>query len=160
MLVAPQVCWCTETQKAKQKAIDEGAARIESLSAEIEQGVALSARLQPEIDSLKKEAEKNKQALEQAAAIRKKQNGEFVAESGDLKDSVAAVKKAVNILKKKDAGPTSFLQVTSKASQVKSALQKMFSRSHRQGSSKRFFFFFRPSTSHGRNGSTYLLASR
>ena len=128
-----EVCWCTDTQKAKQKSIDEGAARIDSLSAEIEQGVALSARLQPEIDSLKKEAEKNKQALEQASAIRKKQSGEFEAESGDLKDSIAAVDKAVNLLKKKDSGATSFLQVASKASQVKSALRQMFSKSHRCG---------------------------
>ncbi|CAE7789769.1 unnamed protein product [Symbiodinium sp. CCMP2592] len=125
------VCWCTETQKAKQKAIDEGGARIESLSAEIEQGVALSARLQPEIESLKKEEEKNKQALEQASAIRKKQSGEFEAESGDLKDSIAAVRKAVNLLNKKDAGATSFLQVASKASQVKSALRQVFSMRHR-----------------------------
>lgn len=127
------VCWCTETQKARQKAIDEGGARIDSLSAEIEQGVALSARLQPEIDSLKKEQEKNKQALEQASAIRKKQSGEFEAESGDLKDSIAAVRKAVNLLKKDDPAPraTSFLQVASKASQVKSALRQMLSKSHR-----------------------------
>jgi len=125
------VCWCTETQKAKQKAIDEGGARIESLSAEIEQGVALSARLQPEIESLKKEEEKNKQALEQASAIRKKQSGEFESESGDLKDSIAAVRKAVNLLNKKDAGATSFLQVASKASQVKSALRQVFSMRHR-----------------------------
>ncbi|CAE7482641.1 unnamed protein product [Symbiodinium sp. CCMP2456] len=126
------VCWCTETQKAKQKAIDEGGARIESLSAEIEQGVALSARLQPEIESLKKEEEKNKQALEQASAIRKKQSGEFEAESGDLKDSIAAVRKAVNLLNKKDAPrATSFLQVASKASQVKSALRQMLSKSRR-----------------------------
>ncbi|CAJ1363142.1 unnamed protein product [Effrenium voratum] len=102
-------CWCTETQKSKQAAIEEGSARIESLAAEIEQGIALSARLGPEIESLQKEAEKNQQALQQATAIREKQVSEFEAESKDLQESISAVRKAVKAGKSK-----SFLQTSSR----------------------------------------------
>ena len=119
---ACQACWCTETQKSKQAAIEEGSARIESLAAEIEQGIALSARLGPEIESLQKEAEKNQQALQQATAIREKQVSEFEAESKDLQESISAVRKAVKAGKSK-----SFLQTSSRNAAL------AFAKSRRQG---------------------------
>lgn len=128
------VCWCGETQKSKQSAIDEGTAKIQELAAEIEQGIALSSRLGPEIDSLKSEFEKNAAALKQAAAIREKQSTEFEEQSKDLAESISAVKKALKVMSKKETKESkesvSFLQ-TSKSSEVSSALREVFVRSRR-----------------------------
>lgn len=129
-----EVCWCGETQKSKQSAIDEGTAKIQELAAEIEQGIALSSRLGPEIDSLKSEFEKNAAALKQAAAIREKQSTEFEEQSKDLAESISAVKKALKVMSKKETKESkesvSFLQ-TSKSSEVSSALREVFVRSRR-----------------------------
>lgn len=137
-----EVCWCGETQKSKQSAIDEGTAKIQELAAEIEQGIALSSRLGPEIDSLKSEFEKNAAALKQAAAIREKQSTEFEEQSKDLAESISAVKKALKVMSKKETKESkesvSFLQ-TSKSSEVSSALREVFVRSRRPvaGSSRK-----------------------
>ena len=137
-----EVCWCGETQKSKQSAIDEGTAKIQELAAEIEQGIALSSRLGPEIDSLKSEFEKNAAALKQAAAIREKQSTEFEEQSKDLAESISAVKKALKVMSKKETKESkesvSFLQ-TSRSSEVSSALREVFVRSRRPvaGSSRK-----------------------
>lgn len=101
------VCWCTGTKKKKALAIDEGAARINTLSSEIEQGIALSARLGPELEALKKEVERNNGALREAAAIRAKQVKEYAAESEDLKGSIAALKQAMKTLDNKEGSSAS-----------------------------------------------------
>lgn len=101
------VCWCTGTKKKKALAIDEGAARINTLSSEIEQGVALSARLGPELEALKNEVERNNGALRQAAAIRAKQAKEYVAESKDLEGSMVALKQAMKTLDNEDGSSAS-----------------------------------------------------
>eukprot|EP00930_Biecheleria_cincta_P056257 TRINITY_DN42409_c0_g1_i1.p1 TRINITY_DN42409_c0_g1~~TRINITY_DN42409_c0_g1_i1.p1 ORF type:complete len:703 (+),score=218.86 TRINITY_DN42409_c0_g1_i1:71-2179(+) len=126
------VCWCTSTKKAKTLAIEEGAARIDALTSEIEQGIALSARLGPEIEALKNEVVRNSGALRQAVTIREKQEKEFEAESEDLRGSISALKQAMIVIGKEDAGlapgpapapaATSMLQVSSKS--MNSALRR------------------------------------
>lgn len=125
------VCWCTSTKKAKTLAIEEGAARIDTLSSEIEQGIALSARLGPEIDALKKEVVRNSGALRQAVTIREKQEKEYEGESEDLRGSISALKQAMIVIGKEEEGlapgpapapaAASMLQVSSKS--MKSALR-------------------------------------
>jgi len=128
------VCWCTESKKDKTLAIEEAKARITNLENEIEQGVATIARLGPEIDSLKKEAEKNDEAMKGAIAIREKQVKQYAQESKDLKDSISALKSAVAVMKKNEGTKekksefiqmqaASFLQVSA-ASRMKAGLKK------------------------------------
>eukprot|EP00930_Biecheleria_cincta_P048008 TRINITY_DN3338_c0_g1_i4.p1 TRINITY_DN3338_c0_g1~~TRINITY_DN3338_c0_g1_i4.p1 ORF type:complete len:738 (+),score=202.77 TRINITY_DN3338_c0_g1_i4:79-2292(+) len=117
------VCWCTGTKKAKALAIEEGEARINQLSSDIDQAVALSARIGPELEALKNEVERNNGALRQATAIRSKQVKEYEAESEDLEGSIAALKQAMNTLDNKEGSSasapapagTSMLQVSSQS---------------------------------------------
>lgn len=96
------VCWCTGTKKAKTKAIEDGTARIDTLTSEIEQGIAQSARLAPEIEALKKEAVRNSGALRQAVTMREKQEKEFEAETEDLRGSISALKQAMLVIGKEE----------------------------------------------------------
>lgn len=99
------VCWCTSTKKARTLAIEEGTARIDTLTSEIEQGIALSARLGPEIEALKKEVVRNSGALRQAVTIREKQEKEYMAETEDLRGSISALKQAMLVIGKEAGGP-------------------------------------------------------
>merc|ERR1719160_2467187 len=84
------VCWCETNDKLKTKAIAEGEQKIEDLTSEIEELTQTSARLETEIKNLKKEVEKNQQALDEATAIRQKELAEFNEEEKDNLEAIAA----------------------------------------------------------------------
>merc|ERR1719160_427694 len=85
-------CWCETNDKLKTKEIAEAEEKIDALTTEIEELTQLSARLGTEIKNLKKEVEKNQQALDQAAAIRAKELAEFNEEEKDSLEAIAALK--------------------------------------------------------------------
>merc|ERR1719421_1397864 len=102
-------CWCTTNDKKKTKAIEDGNARIQDLTAAIEEGSGKSAQLTTEIGNLEKEVAKNQAALDKATSMRQKQLAEFNAEEKDLLQSIGSLKSAVTVLKKHN----SFLQTRS-----------------------------------------------
>merc|ERR1719428_723557 len=102
-------CWCETNDKLKTKQIAEAEEKIEALTTEIEQLTQLSARLGTEIKNLKKEVEKNQQALDTAAAIRAKELAEFNEEEKDSLEAISALKAAIIVLSKHHE--PSFLQV-------------------------------------------------
>merc|ERR1719337_380196 len=96
-------CWCETNDKLKTQAIADGKAKIESLTAAIEEHTANSARLNTEIANLEKEVSKNQGALDTATALRTKQLAEFNEEEKDMLQSISALKSAVITLSKHNA---------------------------------------------------------
>merc|ERR1719262_1241493 len=73
-------CWCETNDREKTKSIADAEARINALTAAIEEFTANSARLNTEIANLEQEVAKNSDALDKATAMRKKELAEFNAE--------------------------------------------------------------------------------
>jgi len=97
-------CWCATNDKEKTAAIKTAEEKITTLTANIEEMTATSARLSAEITNLNTEIAKNQQALDKATAIRKKELAQFNAEEKDAIQSVTALKNAVTVLKKHHGG--------------------------------------------------------
>jgi len=97
-------CWCETNDKEKTKSIADAESHIEDLTTKIEELTAGSARLNTEIKNLDKEVAENQNALDQATAIRQKELAEFNAEEKDLLQSISALKSAVTVLSKHNAG--------------------------------------------------------
>merc|ERR1719316_146697 len=110
-------CWCETNDKEKTKAIADGEARIESLTALIEELTAKSAQLNTEIKNLEKEVAKNQEALDAATEMRMKQLAEFQGEEKDMLGAVSALKSAITVLEKQHAGASSLLQVQNSGTQ-------------------------------------------
>merc|ERR1719498_2208784 len=108
-------CWCETNDKEKTKAIADAEAKITDLTTKIEELTASSARLNTEIKNLEKEVAENQEALDQATALRQKELAEFNAEEKDALQAISALKSAVTVLSKHNAGafmqlPASHLQ--------------------------------------------------
>merc|ERR1740138_940362 len=97
-------CWCETNDKEKTKSIADAESHIEDLTTKIEELTAGSARLNTEIKNLEKEVAENQNALDQATAIRQKELAEFNAEEKDLLQSISALKSAITVLSKHQAG--------------------------------------------------------
>merc|ERR1719174_1778610 len=97
-------CWCETNDKEKTKSIADAESHIEDLTTKIEELTASSARLNTEIKNLEKEVAENQNALDQATAIRQKELAEFNAEEKDLLQSISALKSAITVLSKHQAG--------------------------------------------------------
>jgi len=102
-------CWCETNDKEKTKAIEDAEAKISDLTTKIEELTASSARLTTEIKNLEKEVAENQEALDQATALRQKELAEFNAEEKDALQAIGALKSAVTVLSKHNAG--AFVQV-------------------------------------------------
>merc|ERR1740117_967038 len=102
-------CWCETNDKEKTKSIEDAESKISDLTTKIEELTALSARLTTEIKNLEKEVAENQEALDQATALRQKELAEFNAEEKDALQAIGALKSAVTVLSKHNAG--AFMQV-------------------------------------------------
>merc|ERR1719310_2625856 len=91
-------CWCETNDKEKTKAIADAKKQISELTAAIEAGTAKKSTLETELEKLAKEIAKSTSALEQATAIRTKENGEFAADQADMSANAASLKGAVEAL--------------------------------------------------------------
>merc|ERR1719506_3283336 len=94
------MCWCETNDKEKTKAIAEGKQSISELSAAIEENTALGSTREVEIGALEKDVAALEKGLEEAAALRQKENAEFNTQEKDLITSIASLKGAVNTLSK------------------------------------------------------------
>merc|ERR1719326_978402 len=90
-------CWCETNDKEKSAAIEEAEDAITSLTADIEEFTASSARLNTEIKNLEAEIAKNTEALDKVTALRQKELAEFNAEEKDMLQSIGALKSAVTV---------------------------------------------------------------
>merc|ERR1719284_1356793 len=116
-------CWCETNDKEKTKAIADAEAKITDLTTKIEELTASSARLNTEIKNLEKEVAENQEALDQATALRQKELAEFNAEEKDALQAISALKSAVTVLSKHNAG--AFMQMsTSTMSGIAASVQQ------------------------------------
>merc|ERR1740117_2478790 len=102
-------CWGETNDKEKTKSIEDAESKISDLTTKIEELTASSARLTTEIKNLEKEVAENQEALDQATALRQKELAEFNAEEKDALQAIGALKSAVTVLSKHNAG--AFMQV-------------------------------------------------
>jgi len=124
------VCWCETNEKEKVKAIADAEAKDKDLSAEIESRAARFGSVSTEIEAMKKQIAEDKQALEQATAIREKEAAAFRGNEKDTVQAITNLKNAVAVLKKHQGGDsnkisgTGFLQMdASLLSSVRSVLR-------------------------------------
>merc|ERR1719443_921065 len=88
-------CWCETNDKDKTKAISDGNDKSASLTASIEKNTALASTRETEIAALTDEVAALTKALEEAKALREKQNDEFNSTEKDLIQSIHSLKNAV-----------------------------------------------------------------
>jgi len=93
-------CWCETNDKDKTKAIADGNDMIATLTASIESNTALASTRETEIATLTAEAADLTKALEDAKALREKENDEFNLNEKDLIQSIGSLKNAVRQLGK------------------------------------------------------------
>jgi len=93
-------CWCKTGETEKTAAIKAAKLKLEELKAFIEEGGATVARLGTEIESLKASIADGQESLQKATGIREGEREEFAAEEADTKETLAALKDAVEVLSK------------------------------------------------------------
>merc|ERR1719498_1682195 len=93
-------CWCTTNYAAKTKAIEDGKAAIEQLTADIESFTALGQQLKDDLEQANKDVSENEMELSQATSIREKEHEEFVEAEKDQKMSIVGLTKAVDAIGK------------------------------------------------------------
>merc|ERR1719460_119499 len=84
------VCWCETNDKEKTKAIADGQQKSKELTAAIEEAKALASTRETEIGQLNADVADLTKALEEAAAIREKENAEFNVQEKDLTASITS----------------------------------------------------------------------
>jgi len=105
-------CWCVTTTSEKTAAIEAAETKLDELSGFLEEAAAKSAELKTEIAALEDDIAKDNEALSSAAAMREKENKEFLAEEADAKETLGLLSEAISVLGKvqllqKHAGKTS-----------------------------------------------------
>merc|ERR1719305_10215 len=98
------VCWCETNEKEKTKAIEIAKQMVTDHTATIEETAAKNAQLTTDVAQLKKEIADNTAALEQATALRTKENGEFNTDEKDAIASIGSLKNAVMTLGEHNEG--------------------------------------------------------
>merc|ERR1719281_258591 len=88
-------CWCETNDKDKTKAIADGKNSVASLTASFDKNTALASTRETEIAALTDEVASLTKALEEAKALREKQNDEFNMTEKDLIQSIHSLKNAV-----------------------------------------------------------------
>jgi len=107
-------CWCEKTTKRKAAAIEESQMELRALGQQILKLKGRIATLTAEIAELTEAIRMNEDAQAEATAIRQKENAAFTAEADEMKQALAALQKAVIVLrdatKPKPQPPTALLQ--------------------------------------------------
>jgi hypothetical protein len=124
-------CWCETNDKEKTKAIADAERHITALTAAIEAGTAKSSQLETELEKLAADIAKQTSALEQATAIRAKENAEFSADQADMSANAVSLKGAVEALSAAHPGAAlsqqTLMQVRAVLKKHADQHQKMFS---------------------------------
>lgn len=124
-------CWCETNDKEKTKAIGDAERHITELTAAIEAGTAKVSELETDLSKLAADIAKQTSALEQATAIRAKENAEFTADYKDMAANAESLKGAVEALGKAHPGAAlsqaTLMQVRAVLKKHAEQHQKMFS---------------------------------
>merc|ERR1719201_1439156 len=106
--------WCDQVRDEKTKSIAEATAQIEELAAAIDKAESDAEVLTEEIANLEKEVAQLQADVDSATVQRKKEKADYDAAHQDLSESVDAIGRAIQTLKRKEADvPQSLMQVSS-----------------------------------------------
>merc|ERR1719263_1741791 len=106
--------WCNQVRDEKTKSIEEATAQIEELAAAIDKAEADAEVLTQEIAELEKEVAKLTADADSATAVRKKENTDYNAAHTDLSESIDAIARAIQTLKRREGDVAqSLVQVSS-----------------------------------------------
>eukprot|EP00444_Apocalathium_aciculiferum_P006178 CAMPEP_0183397194 /NCGR_PEP_ID=MMETSP0370-20130417/10436_1 /TAXON_ID=268820 /ORGANISM="Peridinium aciculiferum, Strain PAER-2" /LENGTH=761 /DNA_ID=CAMNT_0025578041 /DNA_START=74 /DNA_END=2360 /DNA_ORIENTATION=+ len=97
-LYAKYKCYCDTNEADKTAEIERLTKEIAVLGAKIEELQAHNGKLSKEVAKLDADMAQNKQDREEATALRKKENEEFLAEEADLVQAIAQMKDAIKVL--------------------------------------------------------------
>eukprot|EP00448_Togula_jolla_P040997 CAMPEP_0170624660 /NCGR_PEP_ID=MMETSP0224-20130122/30346_1 /TAXON_ID=285029 /ORGANISM="Togula jolla, Strain CCCM 725" /LENGTH=713 /DNA_ID=CAMNT_0010951187 /DNA_START=74 /DNA_END=2212 /DNA_ORIENTATION=- len=119
-------CWCEKTTARKAALIEKATEELRELGQRILAGRGAVAVLTEEIEKLSADIKANEEAQEEATTVREKEHSAFAAETEELKQALAALEKAIDVLR---AGtkPSSLLQEASSATKsvVLAAIQSL-----------------------------------
>jgi len=105
--------WCDQVRDEKTNSIAEATAQIEELAAAIDKAESDAEVLTEEIAGLEKEVSELTAEADSATAQRKKEEADYNAVHQDLSESIDAVARAEQVLRKRQADvPQSLLQVS------------------------------------------------
>merc|ERR1719359_2712119 len=100
-------CYCDTNEAEKKASIKELTEQIELLGSQIAETQGDTGGLSSECADLKAKMAENKQARDDATALRKKENKAFEAEKADLTQAIKQMKDAIDVLTKVGADQTS-----------------------------------------------------
>jgi len=93
-------CWCITSEKEKTASVTAAEAKIEELTAFIEEAAGTEGNLKTEIATLEADIAEDTDALETATAMKEKETAEFTADEEYMKTTLAALTEAVTVLSK------------------------------------------------------------
>lgn len=99
-------CWCSTNEKEKTSAIELAEARIEELKSTMSEAAAKVVELKEKLRATKAEINADFEALNQASALRMKENKEFHASETDHLAAIQACQQAIVVLSKHNPGLT------------------------------------------------------
>lgn len=94
--------WCDQRTGVKKKEINTQNIQIDELSADIENHRTKIRKYGKQIDQAKKDQVNSQQDIEDATAIRNKEENDYVDEVKDLEESIDALERAIAVLSKRD----------------------------------------------------------
>merc|ERR1719159_2336122 len=95
--------WCDNQDRIKKKEIAEANEKIEKLNAEIAKAIAEIDELTARIQELDEDIGRWKKDQTSATTIREKEKADFTATLQDYSESIDALERAINVLKKESA---------------------------------------------------------
>merc|ERR1719364_294288 len=95
--------WCANQDRIKTKEITEANEKIEKLNAEIQKATADIEELTARIQELDEDIGRWKKDQGSATTIREKEKADFTATLQDYSESIDALERAINVLKKQSA---------------------------------------------------------
>eukprot|EP00746_Dinoflagellata_sp_MGD_P161180 gnl/MRDRNA2_/MRDRNA2_88229_c0_seq1.p1 gnl/MRDRNA2_/MRDRNA2_88229_c0~~gnl/MRDRNA2_/MRDRNA2_88229_c0_seq1.p1 ORF type:complete len:689 (-),score=206.35 gnl/MRDRNA2_/MRDRNA2_88229_c0_seq1:46-1953(-) len=94
--------WCVGSTRVKKEEIADQDKSIELLNAEIQKAIADIEGLTARINELKEDIGRWKKDTNAASTIREKEKADFEATNLDYSESIDAIERAINVLKKQD----------------------------------------------------------
>jgi len=102
-------CWCEKTTARKAGVISNAQDKLRELGQAMLQTKGEVETLSSEIQGLSQDIKANEDAQAEATSIRQKENGIYMAETTEMKEVLAALEKAIIVLRE-GTKPSSFLQ--------------------------------------------------
>lgn len=106
--VADYLRWARDEELNSQNAIANDKAKIESLSAIVEEAEGAASNADAEVRTLSAQTASNAKALDEAKATRASEHAAFLKEEGELSDAIDQVVRATAVLKRAGLGLVQF----------------------------------------------------